>query len=196
MFNNQNNIIIYGGAFNPPTRAHQKIVSEICKMFPDKKVLILPANDFYNKNNMESFDDRVEMLKLMIKNIKGNIEISRYEETNLKYEGTYNTLEVFNHPLFVIGSDSLNDLSEWIRASKLIRDNKFIVFPRKGYDITQIIRSHDLLRKNENHFIILDTFKEVDISSTDYREYKKKDVIIPSINKYIEENNLYNRRKK
>jgi len=196
MYNNKNNIIIYGGAFNPPTRAHQKIVSEICKMFPEKKLLILPANDFYNKNNMESFNDRVEMLKLMIKDIKGNIEISRYEETNPKYEGTYNTLEVFNHPLFVIGSDSLNDLPQWICANKLIRDNKFIVFPRKGYDIMKIIRSHELLRKNEDHFIVLDTFEEVDISSTDYRERNKTDTIIPSINKYIEENNLYNRRKK
>ena len=108
-------LIIYGGAFNPPTIGHFKIIEYLVNKFPNNKIIILPTNNFYKSKDIVSFEHRKKMLEIMCKDYINNIEISDYEQTLDKYYGTYYTLVYFNHPLFVIGADSL-DIVEMIMA--------------------------------------------------------------------------------
>lgn len=185
-----NEIIIYGGAFNPPTIAHMAVGQAILNKFKDKKLVYLPTNDYYNKDLLAPFSDRINMLNLMIKKMDGNVSVSDYEEEDKEYKGTYYTLKHFNHPYFVMGADSLDKLPSWINSKKLIEENHFIVFPREGYNIEEILKK-DILKENIDHFIIIDDFLKNNISSSEFRYHKNKDVLIKEIKDYIEEKGLY-----
>ena len=187
------NLIIYGGAFNPPTIAHLEIGKFIRNKFNDKELVYLPTNDFYNKDSLASFEDRVNMLELLIKKIDDKVSISKYELENDSYKGTYYTLIHFNHPYFVIGADSLENLGKWINGTKLVEENNFIVFPRSGYDVNEIISKDKLLFENKDHFVIIseEEFEKSDVSSTSFRNGKDDSVLIEEINEYIKLKGLY-----
>lgn len=186
----ENEIIIYGGAFNPPTIAHKQIGEYLLKRFPGKKIVYLPTNDFYNKSNLVSFENRFEMTKLLVKDLGENVLVSDYEGNKHLYTGTYYTLEAFNHPYFVIGADSLQKLSTWINGENLIKENKFIVFPREGYDLDSIMMQ-DILNEYKDNFVLLKDFKENNISSTVYRNYKDDSVLTKEVKEYIDKKGLY-----
>lgn len=191
--NMNDNVIIYGGAFNPPTIAHLEIGKFIRKKFPSKRLVYLPTNDYYNKDLLAPFENRIEMLNLLIKHLDENVSISDYEFNNDSYKGTYYTLKHFNHPYFVIGADSLKTLSTWINGKLLIKENRFIVFPRDGFDVNDIIESDENLKSNKDNFIIIsdNEFEKSDISSSEYRYNKNKNVLLEEIIEYIKEKGLY-----
>lgn len=186
-----NKKIIYGGAFNPPTIGHLKIIEYLVNKFPNNKIIILPTNNFYKTKDIVSYDHRKAMLELMCNHIKDNIEISDYEQTLDNYLGTYYTLEYFNHPYFVIGADSLDSIHKWINFPSVVIYNNFIVFPRGDLNIKEIINKNEILKKYENNFIICDDFIENNISSTAYRKDKNESYISSSVLEYIKNNNLY-----
>ena len=72
-------VIIYGGAFNPPTIGHLKIIEYLVNKFPNNKIIILPTNNFYKSKDIVSFDHRKKMLEIMCKGFIDKIEISNYE---------------------------------------------------------------------------------------------------------------------
>ena len=182
--------IVFGGAFNPPTIAHYEIINYLLDKFPDYELLVMPTNSFYNKNGLAPFNSRIEMLEIMKKRIDNDrLIISDLENRDERFMGTYNTLKELNHPLFVIGADSLNTLSKWIKGPELIKENTFIVFPRPGYDINEILNRKDYKEYKKN-FMILDDFPEYDISSTQYRN-GLEEVVFSEINDYIKKNKLY-----
>ena len=181
--------IIYGGAFNPPTIAHKRIGKYLIDNYKDIELIYLPTNSFYNKDELVSFTDRFEMTKLLVKDLD-NVEVSDYEGKEHKFSGTYYTLKYFNHPLFVIGADSLANLPNWIRGNDLIKENNFIVFPRKNYDLDLIFKN-EILNQYKDHFIVLKDYKEDDVSSTNYRNYKDEMLLTEEVKKYIKEKGLY-----
>lgn len=186
-----NDLIIYGGAFNPPTIGHFKIIEYLIKKFPNNKLIILPTNNFYKSNEIVSFKNRKEMLEIMCKDFIELVEISNYEETLDKYYGTYYTLKHFNHPLFVIGADSLKTMHSWIKYPDVLIENRFIVFPRDEINVKELINNDELLNKYKNNFIICDDFDLVDASSTNYRLNKNDNVVTNEVLKYIKDNKLY-----
>lgn len=183
-------LIIYGGAFNPPTKGHLEIIKYLLNRFPNNKLVILPTNNYYKSNEIVSFKNRKEMLEIMCKDFLDKIVISDYEQTLDRYYGTYYTLEHFNHPYFVIGADSLESLKSWINYPSVLVDNKFIVFPRNNFDINSYIKNDEILSKHQNIIVCAD-FKEIDVSSTSYRTLYDKAVVTEEVEKYIIENNLY-----
>ena len=46
-------IVIFGGAFNPPTRAHLDIATEALYYLDAEKVLFVPVSDLYKKDDVE-----------------------------------------------------------------------------------------------------------------------------------------------
>lgn len=184
-------IIIYGGAFNPPTLGHLKIIEYLIKKFPNNKLVVLPTNNYYKLKEIVSFDHRKKMLEIMCKDYLDKICISDYEQTLDKYYGTYYTLKHFNNPLFVIGADSLDTIKSWIKFPDVVIENKFIVFPRANYDINKIIESNEILLCNKDKFIICDDFEENNISSTQYRKNKNDHILSKEVKQYINTNNLY-----
>ncbi len=183
--------ILYGGAFDPPTIAHLQIITYLLEKFPKDQLILLPTNNYYQKRKMESGSHRLEMLKILIKDLSETIILSDYELQLEAYHGTYHTLQYYQHPLFVIGADALKDVSKWIRSEDLVRENQFLVFPRNMIDIKKTIEKDLLLSAYASHFHIVEDFNESNISSTAFRNKKIKKLVLPAIWRYIKENKLY-----
>lgn len=184
--------IIYGGSFNPPTIAHYKIAKRVLEVFPNSKLIFLPTSLYYNKPNLASNVDRVNMLKIMCKYLKNRADVSTYELDSDKFMGTYYTLKQFDDCCFLMGADNFDYLDKWIMFDKLVSENKFLILPREGFDVEKKISENEVLRKNRNNFFILSDFDKLDISSSLYRDKKDKNLLLDEVEKYIKENQLYN----
>ena len=60
----------FGGCFNPPTNIHMELANKLIKEGKLDKVIFVPVNDYYNKENLEKAKHRYNMLKLATKNYK------------------------------------------------------------------------------------------------------------------------------
>lgn len=85
-------LILFGGAFNPPSTAHLNLAKQLLENIKDaEKLLFLPVGYEYNKKDLISSYHRVSMLKLACEN-KKNMDICTIEVENKKLF-TINTLD-------------------------------------------------------------------------------------------------------
>jgi len=42
-------VLVFGGSFNPPTKAHLEIVEKLLERYEHARVLLLPVGDDYQK---------------------------------------------------------------------------------------------------------------------------------------------------
>lgn len=183
--------IIYGGSFNPPTLAHFEIAKYILEKFPNCDFYFLPTNNSYNKAHLNDFHYRLKMLEIMCEKLGKNAKVSDFEGKLDKYYGTYYTLKHFPDPYFVMGADNFLTIESWINFPNIIRDFKFIIIPRDKINIENFIDKNPVIKQFKNNFIILDEFKELDLSSTVYRKTKDNSLLLEEVAKFIKENNLY-----
>lgn len=181
--------VFFGGSFNPPTIAHLGILKLLSKDL-ESNVLLVPNGDDYHYHNKQllDFDKRIDMLNILTKDLK-NITIDKGEQ-NRTFKGSVETLKHYNHPWFVIGADSLAFISTWIEAKKLIKQNRFIVLNRPGFDVNEIFEKDKLLSTYRNHFIIIN-YELGDISSSDFRKTLDETLVTKEVFEYIKQNNLY-----
>lgn len=185
-------LIVFGGSFNPPTKAHLELVEKIKNIYKEAKIIIVPvSNKNYTwKHNLASDIDRYNMLKIQFPNIL----ISDYEFRQPKYKGTYELLKYFkkydNDIYFLIGSDNLAQMPLWLNFDKLIKDFKFIVVKRPTDKI-------DFKEVGEYKKNFHEVEMESNISSTKVREdvFKYKDYLLDDIFKYIIDKDLYEVKK-
>jgi len=187
--------IVFGGSFNPPTKAHLHIVETLHKKFKDATILVLPVGDDYKKPELISFFHRKNMLDLLFDQ-KPYVKVLENEKERA-YQGTLYSLNELNttykNLYFVIGSDNLMDLFTWIEYKKLLANYPFIIMNRNHY-----------LKKEEAEKIFKDIphqfeFVEFDmpISSTKVRENieKSKDLLTKKVHIYIKKHKLYKEQK-
>lgn len=182
-------IAVYVGSFNPVHKGHIKVVKKILKEYVDK-VIIVPTMSYWNKNNLISIKDRINMLKLYeTKDIV-------IDNKNNNYEFTYQVLrniqnEYKNDKIYlVIGDDLLKDFDKWKNVSEILKYNIIVI--RKN-DIEESI-----YKKYENYnFIVKNKISSKETSSTIVRNMilnNNKDVlkyIDLKVYDYIKRNNLY-----
>jgi nicotinate-nucleotide adenylyltransferase len=188
-------IIVFGGAFNPPTIAHKEIYHHVVKHLPCKKFIFLPVSNLYTKRSLASDHHRHKMLELMTEDLS-NVRISTMEFDDSDYLGTYQSLIRIqeSHPseevVFVIGADNLAKLDKWINAEALLNDFRFIVINRNHMDIEKAIKDHPMLTNHIDSFIILPDF-DIKISSTSFRENFDKALVCDKVYDYIQTHQLY-----
>jgi nicotinate-nucleotide adenylyltransferase len=210
-------IALLGGAFNPITTGHvevAKYVLNTSKQFDE--VWIIPAYNHMHNKQMEPFEKRVEMCKLATKD-DPRIKVFEYEkEKNLAGE-TYHLMKTLMNDKeymdkynfsFIIGLDNANSFDKWINYEELENMVRFVIVPRKGYDIVPgswyFNNPHIFLNGSEENVHIME------ISSTEVRSLidryrnmhsdnaaaKTKNEISNSMHEdvfnYIMKNNLYN----
>ena len=93
--------IIYGGAFNPPTRAHYEIAKYIIDKYEGCEFVFMPAGNVYNKPGLEKDTDRLEMLKLICDKLNNKAIVSTFEFDQKVFCGTYCTMEKFEGAYFL-----------------------------------------------------------------------------------------------
>ncbi|MDD2523798.1 MAG: pantetheine-phosphate adenylyltransferase [Endomicrobiia bacterium] len=71
---NNNIVAVYPGSFDPPTKGHLDIISRASKIFPK---VIVAITENYNKHHMFNLQERVDMMKESVSNIK-NVEVDSF----------------------------------------------------------------------------------------------------------------------
>ncbi len=181
---------VYVGSFNPVHKGHIAIAKHLINNNYIDKIIIVPTENYWDKNNLININSRIEMLKYYEDDL---IKI----DTNLNHlQYTYQILESLtneNDDLYlVIGADNLYNFHLWKNIDDIIK-YKIIVIPRNNIDMDK-----EILRFNTDNFILVNDYKGQDISSTNIRKLIN-DNEINDLNAYLDKkiieyitiNNLY-----
>lgn len=193
---------LMGGTFNPIHMGHL-IISEFLRItFPLDKVIFIPSGNPPHKNNdIAESDHRIAMVKLAT-NSNPFFEVSSIELKRIGKSYTIDTVKKIKalYPddelYFIIGSDSLLDLTTWKDFESLVTNINFLICGRPENTEESIIRKVEELTKKYNSNIIYIKGPLVEISSTLIRDRIKdeksfKYLVPEKVENYIYENNLY-----
>jgi len=190
-------IVVFGGAFNPPTRAHYEIAKHIDATDDVDEFLFMPVGEMYPKKELASASHRTNMLTLLCKKLT-KAQVSDIEVTASKPMKTFETLVELKkrYPnqdiAFIMGADNLVDLPNWYRYEDLIRDFKIIVLNRDDMDVRDIIASK--FTSFKQNFLVIDGAPRLNISSSAYRNDPKFECdVLQSVSAYVREHHLYGR---
>ena len=188
--------IVYGGAFNPPTKAHLNVYHYLKARLNIKRFTFLPVSNAYTKSDLASNYHRLNMLKLLVKDYE-DIHISDLEIQDQEFLGTYQSLirlsdHTFLETAFVIGADNLKEMKSWKMAESLMSEFKIIVLNRNHVDIEAMIEQDPILKKHQHNFLIFQDFDQ-NISSTAFRESFDSTMVEEDVYQYIVKHGLYER---
>lgn len=160
---------VYVGSFDPFHKGHKIGIDYLLNNKYLDKIIVIPTMSYWDKNNLTDVKHRIKMLRFYeTKNIIIN-------DTLNDYQYTYQILnqlrkEYSNDNLYlIIGADNLEKFHLWKNTEEIL-NNKVIVLPRNNIDSLKYVNK---FTKKEN-FIIIDSFLNIDISSTEIRKYLKE----------------------
>jgi nicotinate-nucleotide adenylyltransferase len=185
-------IALFGTSADPPTVAHQTILRWLANYY-DRVAVWASDNPF--KQDQTPLKDRTQMLQLAIENLEAhhhNISLHPELSDRRSLVSVNKARKKWSEAEFslVIGSDILPQITSWYRIEELLGLVKVVVIPRIGYDITE----QDLasLSKIGGDFAIAD-LNAPQVSSSTYRWQKDAHLVVPAVEDYILQNNLYNK---
>lgn len=154
------NILIYGGAFDPPHKGHRDTLRggiEFLKHLGHLNVYVVPAWDSaLKKGHTAPYEDRFHMTKRMVEDLRPKVGttdvtwiIDDFEGAARRRVYTYDYVshirEIASDPhiWMLVGSDVLSHLPEWHEYEKLvaIQPLTFLVSLRAGYTIPPDIKA-------------------------------------------------------
>lgn len=186
--------VIFGGAFNPVTKAHIDVFLYVMNKVECEEFIFLPVSSAYTKSELASNFHRLNMLELALKGYD-NVRVSQLEMNDSDFLGTYQSLIRFSDGElcdlgFVIGADNLKGMEHWINIEGILSEFTIIVLGRNGIDIEEVIEHNEILKKFRKSFVICDDFN-VNISSTTFRDTFDRSFVSDEVYEYIIQNELY-----
>jgi nicotinate-nucleotide adenylyltransferase len=183
-------VALFGTSADPPTVGHQAIVEWLATQF-DWVAVWAADNPF--KKQQTLLNHRQAMLAMSIDGIA-----DRYKNVklcpHLSDARTLNSVQKakLDWPdaqfTLVVGSDVLDSLPHWYRVADLLKAVSLLIVPRPGIPITP--HTLDALSNLGARFQVA-TFIGPDVSSTEYRQTRASQGIMPAIAQYIKDQNLY-----
>ena len=171
---------IMGGTFDPIHLGHLATAEAVRELFALDEILFIPAARPPHKLDKNVTDERhrLAMTRLATSSNKffrvSDMELKR---TGLSY--TFDTMNELHKTLgsstelfFIIGADSLADLSKWHAARELVAKCHFIATTRQGVD-TDFSAVESFFGASAREHIHRVTTPGLEISSTDLREKLK-----------------------
>ena len=133
-------VCIFGGTFDPPHIGHLLIAQTVCEAENFDKILFMPANRPPHKKNISGVEDRLAMLNIAIEG-NPNFEISDLEIKRGGVSYTIDTLKALKPSIiteeddlfYLIGSDSLLELSRWKEPRDILKNCNVVVAIRPGF---------------------------------------------------------------
>lgn len=124
------NVVLYGGAFDPFHNGHAYVISSI-KQLGFKKIILIPTGKSPFKKKLSSSKHRLEIIN---KSLDINVEINDYEIQNKKTSFTIDTVDYFKKKYpnlsLIIGEDSLHSFKEWKSWELIIQQVKILIVSR------------------------------------------------------------------
>ena len=193
-------VAIYGGSFDPIHLEHKNIIKACKKELGVDKVILLPTYlPPHKKKSKTSYEDRVNMINLMIEDLD-YVEIDNYElTTNTDVNYAYNMLHKLKNKypdfVYVIGGDSLKNIESWYKFDELLHDFSICVIKRDNVVFDYQYKINEL-KKKYNADITLLEYVGKDISSTyiTISNYLYQDItqfVGKPVSTYIKEHKLY-----
>lgn len=130
-------IVVYGGAFNPLTKAHESAIRVLAEYAKDGRLVVLPSGaEFVEKwkpgQSVISDIARIEIIDMFIR--ESGLENVELDTLALRENlCTYDALERLcrakgvDEAEFVIGEDKLPELPRWAYADKLVKKTRFVI---------------------------------------------------------------------
>lgn len=184
------NIALFGTSADPPTAGHQRILNWLSYHYDQVRVW---ASDNPFKTHQTPLEHRAAMLKLLIDDIhppRHNIHCDQslsspkalvtVERAESAWSGAELTL--------VVGADLPSKIPSWYRAKELLQRVKLLVIPRPGYDICQDDIDH---LRHIGGDVAIANMTGLPVSSTAYREARDPNSVIPLVQDYIHQQQLY-----
>jgi nicotinate-nucleotide adenylyltransferase len=188
-------IALFGTSADPPTIAHQEIISWLASQFVGVAVW---AADNPFKIHGASLAQRSQMLELLISEIQPSISNRAQVYPTLSSQWTIESLitaqEIWNDADFtlVIGADLIAQLPKWYRVSELLAQVKLLIVPRTGNEID---RSNLEILTDLDAQISIAPLSTPAISSTIVRTNHSAKASIqgltPAVARYIHSEKLY-----
>ncbi|MCA9349020.1 nicotinate-nicotinamide nucleotide adenylyltransferase [Candidatus Saccharibacteria bacterium] len=137
------NIIIYGGAFNPPTIAHQAVLQQLAGYAEhiQAEIWLMLSGNRKDKQITANIQQRLDLARALAASVSTSVKIviKTDELYRVKPTETYDTaLELKKeYPdinfIWVFGTDSLNTILDWRHGRWLLNHLSFILVNRVGY---------------------------------------------------------------
>lgn len=174
-------LLIYGGAFDPPHRAHVELPFEIARRIEADRVLFVPTGQPPHKSDASaSAADRRAMLRAALAG-QPDADISTFELNRPSTSYTVDTLEHLRRTLadgvnmrLLIGADMAAMFYDWRSPQRIIELAEPVVMMRPPYDIDALLRTlpaglPEAERAAWRSRIV--PCEQIDISSTQLREH-------------------------
>lgn len=188
-------VVIFGGAFSPPTLAHEAIIAALLKMPQFDEVWVMPSGDRIDKEMSARDSDRLAMLRHMRQHVFENnsrLKITDFELQMPRPSKTYGTVHALETAFpatefwFAYGPDSYISMPSWPDGAALRQKIKVVIFSSGG---PKVQAQGDVI-----HLNIPDKFG--DTSSTEARRLaangqNPRSQISEPVARYIAEHNLY-----
>ncbi len=194
---------IMGGTFDPIHLGHLATAESVREIFSLDEILFIPAARPPHKLKRHVTDEihRLAMTTLATRSNK----FFRVSDMELKRSGLSYTLDTMDELhknfgattelFFIIGADSLADLSKWHEAKKLVARSHFIATTRPGVDV-DFSATEKFFGTAASKHIHRVTTPAIEISSTEIRERVKsgrsiKYLVPEAVEEYILREGLY-----
>ena len=159
------NVVVMGGAFNPPTVAHGRLLGAAMDAAQAQLGIWLPASSEYVRRKLGAGREHELMsdgLRLaLVRAAASEDGRQTVEDYELRGAGTGYTVETLEavaaaHPgaqlFFLIGSDKLRTLPGWHRADELLSLARLLVVRRGGEDPEELLRENPFLAARRERF--------------------------------------------
>lgn len=188
---------IMGGTFDPIHNAHIITARFAAEQYGIERMMFMTSGNPPHKSGVTDKYIRNRMTEL---GVDGEFEVNTYETDKTDYSYTLHTLRHFKETnpnddiYFIIGEDSLKDISKWHKPQEILKLCTLLVFPR-----TSLKSLNELIKQTETELdgeILPVDSPVMELSSTMIRRRIEdgksvKHMIPDKVLEYIEENGLY-----
>lgn len=191
-------IALFGTSADPPSVAHREILRWLCDRYDWVAVW---ASDNPMKSQQTPLDHRTAMLKLMVEELRqphpdldgsscNNIAFHPELSCSRTLFSVEKARKIWQNDqlTLVVGSDLLTQLPRWYRVVDLLKQVQLLVIPRPGSPV-ELDKLHHL--KELGGTVTVADMNAPDISSTFYRKTQNSQAIPPSVEVYIQREQLY-----
>lgn len=140
--NYEKDIAVFGGAFDPPTKAHEAIMEACLSREDIDEVWVMPSGQRTDKSGMSDDETRLRMLEIVRReqfNSDQRLVVSDFELQLPRPTQTYLTSQALASAYpgarfwYVFGADSFDSMETWEDGVALKQTIGMLLIPRVGY---------------------------------------------------------------